>query len=134
MQEAYGETTIRGGWEVSHSIEELVLCLKLNYGEYIKVYKMFGRQVTAIKLLHQDNIDNHPLLNLILSCKDFIRREWDCVITHGFRESNRVADGLAFLGKNMVAGIIYYEAPPPQIARLFLDDLCGIPTMRTVSL
>ncbi|KAL5789176.1 hypothetical protein ACOSQ2_004064 [Xanthoceras sorbifolium] len=90
--------------------------------------------LSAIKLLHQDNIDNHPLLNLILSCKDFIRREWDCVITHGFRESNRVADGLAFLGKNMVAGIIYYKAPPPQIARLFLDDLCGIPTMRTVSL
>ncbi|KAL5763937.1 hypothetical protein ACOSQ2_016531 [Xanthoceras sorbifolium] len=85
-------------------------------------------------LLHQDNIGNHPLLNLILSCKDFIRRQWDCVITHGFRESNHVADGLAFLGKNMVADINYYEAPPSQIARLFLDDLCDIPTMRTVSL
>ncbi|KAL5832773.1 hypothetical protein ACOSQ3_016447 [Xanthoceras sorbifolium] len=90
--------------------------------------------LSAIKLLHQDNIDNHPLFNLILSCKDFIRRQWDYVITHGFRESNRVADGLAFLGKNMVAGINYYEAPPSQIARLFLDDLCGIPTMRIVSL
>ncbi|KAL5857700.1 hypothetical protein ACOSQ3_005158 [Xanthoceras sorbifolium] len=142
--------------------------------------------LSAIKLLHQDNIDNHPLFNLILKEKKiwhhviafgvcnslfnnfwhhvyfssiifltkppiifrctfsffksqstifdkFVRRQWDCVITHGFRESNCVTNGLAFLGKNMEAGIRYYEEPPLQIARLFLEDLCGIPTMRTAS-
>ncbi|KAL5789306.1 hypothetical protein ACOSQ2_004194 [Xanthoceras sorbifolium] len=87
----------------------------------------------AIKLLHNEDIKNHPLFNLILSCKEMIRTQWDCVIRHGFRESNRVADGLAFLGKKLGAGIRVYEEPPPQIADLLLDDFHCVATMRTAS-
>ncbi|KAL5750741.1 hypothetical protein ACOSP7_025344 [Xanthoceras sorbifolium] len=55
--------------------------------------------------------------------------QWVCDVKHVFRECNRVADGLASLGRNLKIGIRFYEEPPPQISGLLMDDFCCLPTI-----
>ena len=78
-----------------------------------------------VQLLAKDIPVNHPLFSIASGCSALINLDWRCLISHVYREGNRVADGMARLGYGMEPGLQIFEAPPPDIWLIFQDDWKG---------
>ena len=59
---------------------------------------------SAVELLSKGAPSCHPLLSIIQACKRIIEKDWSCYVQHVYRESNKVADRLAFLGHSLELG------------------------------
>ncbi|KAK3198039.1 hypothetical protein Dsin_021454 [Dipteronia sinensis] len=73
---------------------------------------------------------NHPLYSLILNCKNLVEADWNCSITHIFREGNMLVDGLARMGHRLNIGIKFFEEPPSKICPIFDADYRGVTCLR----
>ncbi|KAK0595722.1 hypothetical protein LWI29_009351 [Acer saccharum] len=87
----------------------------------------------VVQLMHTASKQNHPCFSIIQSCKNLLLADWDCSITHVFREGNRLADGLAFMGQSMATGIVFFDNPPCEIVSIFEADFNGLPCLRQSS-
>ncbi|KAL5741678.1 hypothetical protein ACOSP7_028410 [Xanthoceras sorbifolium] len=81
--------------------------------------------LTVAQLLENNINDNHPLFSLISSYKNICLRQWFSIIKHVFKDSNRVVDDMASLGKDIPIGIYFFVDPPPQILGLLQEDCTG---------
>ncbi|KAM0979249.1 hypothetical protein ACFX1X_015388 [Malus domestica] len=75
----------------------------------------------------------HPLAHLITACRELLRRDWICSVSHVYCEKNRVADGMADLGHKFYISLhVFYESPP-LVDRLIFEDAVGFPHTRFVN-
>ena len=91
----------------------------------------FDSQI-IVNVLNKTTPVNHPLYSLIHSCKNLIDEDWQCLIRHVYRESNKVADYLANLGHSLELGVTYFEDPPLQVLGLLDNDAKGLAMARLV--
>ncbi|XP_050263906.1 uncharacterized protein LOC126708133 [Quercus robur] len=68
------------------------------------------------------NVANFAVVN---NCKRLISLLPQAKVTHCYREANQCADGLARLGTQQDADILFYNSPPPSLLYCFLLDLYG---------
>ncbi|KAM1795533.1 hypothetical protein ACFX11_035868 [Malus domestica] len=61
--------------------------------------------VVAVTLVIDFNSSLHPLAHLITACRELLRRDWICMVSHVYCEKNRVVDGLADLGHKFDIGL-----------------------------
>ncbi|KAK3219831.1 hypothetical protein Dsin_013801 [Dipteronia sinensis] len=60
-----------------------------------------------------------------------INADWNCSVTHVFREGNKLADGLAHLGEVMEPGLLFSEEPPSAVGSLYDSDFRGLACLRS---
>ncbi|OIS98192.1 hypothetical protein A4A49_62355, partial [Nicotiana attenuata] len=81
------------------------------------------------RLLHDNNIVYANLLN---ACRHLLRQLHDPVVSHAYREQNRLADQLAksgsFLEGNSIMQI--FDKPPLFVGRIWDEDKRGVSTTR----
>jgi len=73
--------------------------------------------------------EHAPILN---QCKEIIKQQgWEALISHCFREANKVTDALANIGCNLVSSYVIYDFPLPEVREvLFADSIeVGWPRM-----
>ncbi|KAL5772198.1 hypothetical protein ACOSQ2_012122 [Xanthoceras sorbifolium] len=75
---------------------------------------------------------NHPYFNIAQECILLLAADWKCSINHVYREANRLADGLAVLGHDLVLGTHFLDSMPTQIDVLFDEDCRQIAVARLV--
>ncbi|KAK2641165.1 hypothetical protein Ddye_022928 [Dipteronia dyeriana] len=76
-------------------------------------------------LLAKDIPVNHPLFNIANGCSALINSDWRCLVSHVYREGNKVVDGLARMGHGVEAGLQIFEALLLDIWLIFQDDWNG---------
>ncbi|KAL5776524.1 hypothetical protein ACOSP7_009450 [Xanthoceras sorbifolium] len=101
----------RNGWWVSLLTRGVVPCWRLSFGESFEGLKAGFRNVvlesdstTAVELISKKLSVNHPCFSIVRSCNLLIKGDWRCVVTHVYREANKVADSIASLGHSMGVG------------------------------
>jgi hypothetical protein len=63
-----------------------------------------------------------------------MKENWRVVITHVYREGNKIVDGLALLACVMKGSVSLYEQMPTEDAKLYYGNLTGISTPRLIVL
>ncbi|KAL5840215.1 hypothetical protein ACOSQ4_012823 [Xanthoceras sorbifolium] len=79
----------------------------------------------AVECFNPSVMDNHPLWNIIHTCRRLIKRDWLCHITHVFREGNNVVNGLAQMGQVIEENYGGFSSPPAAVLKNVMSDLCG---------
>ncbi|KAF7841449.1 ribonuclease H [Senna tora] len=75
----------------------------------------------------QDFYDkNHPLRFLAEKIKEYKDKNWQVVLKHTFRETNRVADFLAKYARNRNFEDCFLISPPDECIELVKDDAQGL--------
>ena len=112
--------------------------MKLRCGAF-SIWKAGFRRVIVesdslmlVNLIIADSPTNHPLFNIIHECRSLLKGNWNCKVQHVYRESNMVADRLAYLGHSLEMGTTVFEAPPLQISDCLDYDLSGAVSSRIV--
>ncbi|KAK3204896.1 hypothetical protein Dsin_018942 [Dipteronia sinensis] len=60
-----------------------------------------------VQLLAKDIPVNHPLFSIASGCSALINLDWRCLVSHVYREGNKVADGMARLGMDEEINRLY---------------------------
>ena len=81
---------------------------------------------SAIALILQEPNDRHPYASVLNNVRSLLKRDWVVSILHVYREGNRAADHLAYLGDSVHIGVCFFELPPASLGSLFRDDLFGV--------
>ncbi|KAK1576670.1 hypothetical protein Q3G72_015680 [Acer saccharum] len=76
-----------------------------------------------VQLLAKDIPVNHLMFSMASGCSALINLDWRCLVSHVYRERNKVVDGLARLGHGMEPGLHIFEGPP--LAR-YLVNFAGL--------
>ncbi|KAM2383227.1 hypothetical protein ACFXTH_040811 [Malus domestica] len=76
----------------------------------------------AVTLIMDFNSSMHPLAHLITACRELLRMDWICSVSHVYREKNRVTDGMTALGHKFDIGLHVFYEPPPLVDRLIFED------------
>ncbi|RXI03537.1 hypothetical protein DVH24_004189 [Malus domestica] len=113
-------------WGLFHG---LTLAWRLGYR---KVHVELDSAV-AVTLIMDFNSFMHPLAHLITICRELLRRDCICLVSHVYREKNRVADGMADLSHKFDIGLHVFYEPPPLVDRLIFEDAVGFPHNRFVN-
>ena len=50
----------------------------------------------------------------------------EVLISHYYREANKVADVLANMGCNLKSGVVIYDCPLPEIKKVLFVDSIGV--------
>ena len=75
--------------------------------------------------------EHQPLLH---QCHDLLQQDgWRVIISHCYREANKVADALANIGCNLSSTLAIFDRPPPEIQELLFADSIGVGWPRTMS-
>ena len=69
--------------------------------------------------------DAHPLSFLVRLCHDFISRDWLVRVLHVYKESNRLADGLASYAFFLELGFIILNVCPENVTLILLEHANG---------
>ncbi|KAF7844252.1 RnaseH [Senna tora] len=64
----------------------------------------------------------HPLYPILHKIKLLLANDWDVKVIHISRDSNRIADNLAFRAHVLDFGLYIYDAPPASCVELYRDD------------
>ncbi|KAL2902408.1 hypothetical protein RDABS01_027490 [Bienertia sinuspersici] len=79
------------------------------------------------QILSNDEVNFGPNMQLVKQCKQLIARpQWVVTISHCYRESNRAVDWLANEGVTQDENLLVDAHPPPNLARIILDDSYGV--------
>lgn len=77
----------------------------------------------AIDLIKRSRETSHPLDSLIRKTRHLVNREWEVVLSHTYREGNKVANHLALSARNTECGWRLLEGPPEELRCLLQNDL-----------
>ena len=87
---------------------------------------------SAIALIHNECIDNHPFASIIKHVRHLLKRNWVVKIQHVFREANRTTDFMDSKGHEVHLGVCFYEVPPPSLSSFLRDDIVGVAFPRLI--
>ncbi|KAK9286474.1 hypothetical protein L1049_014871 [Liquidambar formosana] len=83
----------------------------------------------AVNLILLGDHSFHSSGHIILDCREYLLRNWNCRISHVHREGNKCADFLANWGHDY-CGLTLLTSPPTGLGSLILDDIVGLPVAR----
>lgn len=86
--------------------------------------------VSAISNTLGDSFDERGLIRRI---RHLLDNDWQIRVSHVYREANKVADGLAALGCELVDDVVFYYQPPSSVLQYVHDDCNGVSTPRLVA-
>ncbi|CAA7019518.1 unnamed protein product [Microthlaspi erraticum] len=69
--------------------------------------------------------DTHPLSFLVHLCHGFLAKDWDVRFTHVYRETNRLADGLANYAFSLQLGLHTFDLVPSVLVSVLCEDEYG---------
>ncbi|CAA7016120.1 unnamed protein product [Microthlaspi erraticum] len=75
---------------------------------------------------------SHPLSFLVRLCHGSLKRDWEVRISHVYRETNRLADGLANYAFTLALGFHPFHVPPADLDSILQDDILGSSYPRSV--
>ncbi|CAL2228907.1 unnamed protein product [Prunus armeniaca] len=101
------------------------------WNEGIRRIKVECDSFTAVSLIDGETRPSHPLSSLIHSCKDMLLHDWECSISHIYRQ-NIDADHIAHMGQSSNLGYHVVDLPPPSIVSLLANDSIRMTTARLV--
>ncbi|BBN67603.1 Polynucleotidyl transferase, ribonuclease H-like superfamily protein [Prunus dulcis] len=104
--------------------------LLLTWNEGVRRIKVECDSFTAVFLINGETRPSHPLSNLIHSCKDMLLRDWECSISHIYREQNIAADHMAHMGQSSSLGYHVVDLLPPSIVSPLANDSVRMTTSR----
>ncbi|GLT36867.1 hypothetical protein SLA2020_112150 [Shorea laevis] len=87
--------------------------------------------LSAVNLLSNDSIDNHPLSSLVFDCRDLLRCIPHVKISHVMRESNMAADILAKMGHDLSEDFVVFYSIPQPVVNACIADIVGVEFPRT---
>nr|AID60103.1 hypothetical protein [Brassica napus] len=76
--------------------------------------------------------DSHPLSFLVRLCYGFVSRDWIVNFSHVYRETNRLADGLANYAFSLQFGLHFFDSVPEHVAPIMLEDLNEVARTRQI--
>ncbi|KAF2322315.1 hypothetical protein GH714_011106 [Hevea brasiliensis] len=81
----------------------------------------------AVKLINNErDISLHPLA-LIQDCRRLMKMDWDCYLSHIYREQNFCADSLAKQSHGLqIQELAVWDSPPWKVLRFLNDDKLGV--------
>ncbi|KAJ7982509.1 Ribonuclease H [Quillaja saponaria] len=82
--------------------------------------------MVVLKLIQEDDVEFHPYANLILSCKELMKLDWQVFLSHIYRETNSSADCLANLSVSWPIGVHTLDSAPVAIESFLKQDLMGV--------
>lgn len=85
-----------------------------------------------VGLLQHGISETHPLSPLVRMCYGFFSKDWIVQISHGYREANRLADGLANYAFSQPLGVMLFDSCPSVVLSLFEDDSRGVSLPRSI--
>ena len=69
---------------------------------------------------------------VIARVQDLMKRDWQVMIKHIYRESNKAANRLVAMGHLLNLGVCFYLSSPPSLGDILRDDLAEIALPRQV--
>jgi ribonuclease HI len=63
---------------------------------------------------------------LVQRIRQLMELDWEVNLSHGYREANRCANGLAKMSLNMHDQLVFFDSCPEQIKEQFDDDVIGV--------
>lgn len=75
----------------------------------------------VLNLIAQYNREHH----LVTQIRQMLKRDWQIVVKHIYREGNLCADCLASLSINLAGDRVTWIQPPPEALQLLKADLAG---------
>ncbi|XVF32879.1 hypothetical protein REPUB_Repub17cG0121000 [Reevesia pubescens] len=131
----WGFSKLNGhGTVLKAEISAILLGLKIAWEKGYRRVFVESDSLLAVKKLTGSPSRTDPLFHLIFQCQLFIAKEWDCMISHIFREANYCADhlaGTAFIN-NSSQDVL--ELPPLSLRQFIEEDLLGVARPRACRL
>ncbi|CAI0389272.1 unnamed protein product [Linum tenue] len=80
---------------------------------------------TAVQLLSPEAPTTHQHASLVLEFRELVRRDWEVVVRHIYREASFLADCLTHQGHLLDPGSISFSVSRPDVDRWLLYDSVG---------
>ena len=79
-----------------------------------------------VELLNRRNEAVVKDRNLLISCMNLVKKDWQLIISHVYREGNRSADWMANFSLKHEQGVSLHESPPTEVENILVDDASGV--------
>ncbi|KAI4303765.1 hypothetical protein MLD38_039360 [Melastoma candidum] len=93
--------------------------LMLLWGQGYRAVRVRTDSESAMGLLKTAPSPEDPNGQLIIGCRDFLVRDWKCILSHIKVEENQLAHQLAEQFEGYSLGPTFLEAPPAELSELF---------------
>ncbi|KAF7821084.1 Ribonuclease H-like protein [Senna tora] len=80
----------------------------------------------VIKLIQDVSFTTHPLKRLILSIRNFLKKDWQVELIHTLREGNYVALSLAVHAHSLPLGLNWFNSTPSFCTDVYRFDSLGV--------
>lgn len=107
--------------------------LKLAWDLGIRRVHLETDSLTGLELVMKEPRGS-PHHNVIQEIRKQIKQQWECKVSHIWREGNQVADCLAKISLNMQPGLYVLDTPPQDIKSKLLFDEQGVTTPRLIAM
>ena len=81
---------------------------------------------SAISLIRKGVDNKHPYALVIAKVQELLKRDWVVHMNHIFKEGNRAADCMAYLGHSQQLGACFYFMPPSCVCSILFKDIVGV--------
>ena len=82
--------------------------------------------IAVVALIHKPIDGKHPYGFVMTHVQDLMKRDWQVMIKHNYKESNRTADYFAARGHLLNLCVHFYLSSPPDLGDILRYDLVGI--------
>ncbi|MCH83395.1 putative non-LTR retroelement reverse transcriptase [Trifolium medium] len=107
-------------------LEGLKHAKRLNF----RVVELNIDSLAVVQTISEAGRGSHRGSVLVHMIRQLLEMEWEVVVHHTYRETNKCADALANIGCSLRYYSIFYDTCPSQLSSLLLDDMLGITTPR----
>ncbi|KAL4343576.1 hypothetical protein AHAS_Ahas11G0092200 [Arachis hypogaea] len=88
--------------------------------------------LNAIMYIKRNPSDSHGHSHIIQKIAEWMKRLWEIIFRHVYREVNRCADWLARSTQSQLVGYSFIDLPPSDLQSLLIDDLTRVSISRTI--
>ncbi|KAJ9183617.1 hypothetical protein P3X46_007442 [Hevea brasiliensis] len=99
--------------------------IKLAWTLGIRSLQIECDSLLVVNMVKDDALLHNSLRPLVFLIKRFLSLEWQCELTHVYREANFSADYLMNYVASFPIGLHILEAPPPGVLHWLLHDSSG---------
>ncbi|KAL3533571.1 hypothetical protein ACH5RR_007092 [Cinchona calisaya] len=107
--------------------------LEISWDLSLKHLEVESDSLLGIQII-QEAIENHQHYNLINRIRELLSRDWECRLSHYWREGNSCADVLAKMSLSLSLGVTFLPDPPDIVKSAVSADMMGATCKRYVKL
>ena len=106
--------------------------LKLGWDRGFRKVQIESDSIGAIQKISSAPTGSDLDASLITSIRELLYRDWDCHLSHVFREANHCADWLAHHHNSLDVGLLTIYDPPTGLLPLLFADALGVACPRVL--